>query len=131
MPRVGEDAEGSPEDGAGDEPLRTDGNRRWGEVTAMFGLHVVNALAGVAHPWFLGTDRVFMHPRELLCIGRKVLTWWRDEYPCMENIVAADNDRAIRLLKHWGAEFGGEETHRDVTFLRFAFPAIQALALAA
>jgi len=102
-----------------------------GSPVAMFGVVAVNMLTGVAHPWFLGTDRVFMHPRELLCIGRKVLTCWRDEYPCMENIVAADNDRAIRLLKHWGAEFGGEETHRDVTFIRFAFPAIQALALAA
>lgn len=103
-----------------------------GEPTAMFGLNVASALTGTATPWLLGTDRIFMHSRELICTGSKLLKRWKSEYPCMENIVSADNDRAILLLKHWGAEIGrSEQMHGGVAFLTFRFPAIQAVALAA
>jgi hypothetical protein len=101
-----------------------------GAVTAMFGLTVVSALSGVARPWFLGTDRVFMHPRELLCIGKRVLTWWKDEFPCLENIVAVNNHAAIRLLCKWGFEVGGAvEIHRGIEFVPFR--AIQAISVTA
>jgi hypothetical protein len=98
-----------------------------GGVTAMFGLTAVSVLDGAARPWFLGTDRVFMHPRELLCTGRKILSWWKSEFPSLENIVAVNNHAAIRLLMHWGAVVGGEEeVHGGVRFVPFHFPAIQA-----
>ena len=103
-----------------------------GTPVAMFGLHITNALCGHATPWFLGTERVFMHPRELLCIGRRVLSWWRGEFVSLENIVSVENERAIRLLRHWGADIGDkEELHRGIAFVPFCFPAIQADALAA
>ena len=98
-----------------------------GTPVAMFGLHVVNALSGEARPWFLGTDGVFKHPRELLTIGRKVIAWWRSEFPNLENIVAVENDKAVRLLVHWGAEVGGKrQVYNGVEFVPFRFPAIQA-----
>jgi hypothetical protein len=99
---------------------------------AMFGIYPLDAIGGSAIPWFLGTDRVFMHPRELLCSGRRILDWWRSKFPHLENIVAVENEAAIRLLTHWGAEVGGKtEVHRGVSFVPFRFPAIQALAKAA
>lgn len=99
-----------------------------GQPAAMWGLHVTSLVGGEATPWFLGTDRVFMHPRELLRIGSRIVAWWRSEYPYMRNIVSVENDRAIRLLRHWGAEIGEtRELHRGVAFVPFAFPpAIQA-----
>lgn len=98
-----------------------------GTPVAMFGLFVVSSLGGEARPWFLGTDLVFDHPRELLTIGRMVLDWWRAEFPVLENIVAVENVKAIRLLHHWGAVVGGkEEAHKGVIFVPFHFPAIQA-----
>lgn len=91
-----------------------------GIPAAMMGLHIMSLLSGSAAPWFLGTNRVFMHPRELLCTGRRILSWWKAEFPHLENIVSVENGRAIRLLKHWGFEVGGrEEMHRGVAFVPF------------
>lgn len=91
-----------------------------GIPAAMFGLHIINMLSGAATPWFLGTDRVFMHPRELLSTGKRILTMWRSEFPVLENIVSVENDAAIRLLRHWGFAVGGaEEVHRGVAFVPF------------
>lgn len=103
-----------------------------GEPMAMFGVVTVSSLGGVARPWFLGTDRVFMHTRDLLCIGSRIISWWRSEYQCMENIVSTENVKAIRLLQHWGFVVGGkEEVYRGVAFVPFHLPAIQAQAIAA
>lgn len=102
-----------------------------GEVTAMFGLNIVSAIEGRACPWFLGTDRVFMHGRDLLCTGGRILSWWRSEYPYLENLVSVENVRAIRLLRRWGFSVGGrEEVHRGVAFVPFR-SAIQAVMKAA
>ena len=103
-----------------------------GTPVAMFGLYVINMLNGEARPWFLGTEAVFRYPRELLVIGRRILGWWGREFPVMENIVAVENDRSIRLLKHWGALLGTErQVLRGIEFLPFHFPAIQAASVAA
>jgi hypothetical protein len=97
-----------------------------GTPVAMFGLFVVSAMTGEAVPWLLGTDRVFMHPRELLFIGRLTIEWWQSQYPHLGNIVAVQNRRAINLLRHWGAQIGREaEIHGGVEFVPFRFPAIQ------
>ena len=97
-----------------------------GKPMAMFGVVAVSMLSGVGRPWFLGTDRVFMHPRELLCTGKRIIAWWQSEFPHLENIVSADNVMAIRLLKRWGFEVGTEEeVHQGVAFVPFHL-AIQA-----
>lgn len=94
---------------------------------AMFGILPVSALTGEAQPWFLGTSEVLNYPRELLCIGRRIIAYWRQEYACLSNFVSADNAPAINLLRHWGFEIGTDERLiRDVRFVRFHFPAIQA-----
>lgn len=98
-----------------------------GAPVAMFGLHVVSVLNGTARPWFLGTERVMDYPRELLVVGKKILSWWRDEFPTLTNIVAVENHKAVRLLMAWGAEVGGkQQMHNGVLFVPFRFPAIQA-----
>lgn len=98
-----------------------------GAVTAMFGLTAVSALGGLARPWFLGSDDVFNHPRELLCTGRRIIQWWLREFPTLENIVAVNNHAAIRLLMHWGATVGGkQEAHRGVQFVPFTIQADEA-----
>jgi hypothetical protein len=97
-----------------------------GTPVAMFGLNVVSAAEGKARPWFLGTDGVFNHPRELLREGRRILAWWTGEFPNLENIVAVRNERAVRLLTHWGAIIGGKQQFlRGVEFVPFRIPAIQ------
>ena len=91
-----------------------------GTPVAMFGLYVINMLNGEARPWFLGTEAVFRYPRELLAVGRKIVEWWSNEFPRLENIVSIENEPAIRLLGKWGFEVGGElEDHRGIAFVPF------------
>lgn len=91
-----------------------------GRPEAMFGLVTVSALDGLARPWFLGTDAVFDHGREMLRTGRMITARWLDSNRRMENLVSATNDRAIRLLGRWGFVIGDETmTIGGVPFLKF------------
>ena len=107
-----------------------DGDDRPG---AMFGLFVDSMIGSQATPWFLGTDAVFDHPREMLVVGRWFIARWQEQFTHLSNIVARPNGRAIRMLKHWGADIGDEvQVHRGVEFLPFQWvAAIQAPAMAA
>jgi hypothetical protein len=69
---------------------------------AMFGLRIKSALAGIGTPWMLGTEAVYRHGREMLRMGAAVLRGMFDSTPSLENLVSADNARAIRLLERWG-----------------------------
>lgn len=71
------------------------------EPHAMFGVVEQNALTGDAVPWFLGTDEVYKHGRELLMWGRSILKHMGDSRR-LSNYVSSDNHRAIRLLQAWG-----------------------------
>ena len=73
---------------------------------AMFGVMVDSVLGRTAVPWFLGTDEVYRHGRELIMWGPGMISRFGD-YD-LRNLVAADNTKAIRLLKRWGFSLSDE-----------------------
>lgn len=86
----------------------------------MFGVVTTSALSREAVPWFLGTDEVYRHGRELLAWGPQFLRAMGDSRLTLRNLVSARNDRAIRLLRHWGFTIGEEEVDvRGVAFREF------------
>lgn len=92
-----------------------------GRPEAMFGVIVDSALSGKATPWFLGTDEVYRHGRELLAWGPEILADFGDSMRSMSNLVCADNDKALRLLRRWGFQVDAETVEvRGVPFHRFA-----------
>jgi hypothetical protein len=81
-----------------------------GRPEAMMGLTPVNALERQGTPWMLGTEVIYQHPRAMLYLGPKVIARWRDSTRNLSNLVAVRNARAIRMLRRWGFEVGGEPT---------------------
>jgi ribosomal protein S18 acetylase RimI-like enzyme len=73
-----------------------------GRPEAMFGLVVTSALGGEGRPWMLGSDAIYAHPRAMLRRGPRFLAAMFDATARLSNLVAADNARAIRLLRRWG-----------------------------
>lgn len=90
-----------------------------GKPEAMFGVVVESALTSEAVPWFLGTDEVYRHGRELLAWGPGIVSRLGDSLS-LRNLVSSRNNRAIRLLKRWGFTVGEEEVDvRGVGFRHF------------
>ena len=104
-----------------------------GRPLAMMGVCATGMLTGKGAPWFLGRDEVFEYARDLMTRGPKIIAWWHEAFPEMENIVSVENVKAVALLRKWGATIGGETvTHRGIEFVPFRFTAaIQAPAVAA
>lgn len=91
-----------------------------GQPEAMFGLVVESALTGDALPWFLGTDEVYRHGRELVRWGPSIVNSFGDSRLTLRNLVSSRNDRAIRLLRRWGfTVFDEEIAVRGVAFRKF------------
>lgn len=87
---------------------------------AMFGVGPLNLADSVGVPWFLGTDEVFRHPRELLRYGPRVVAAMHDRFRRLENVVSADNARALSLLAKLGFQVEGEAgLIGGVPFVRF------------
>lgn len=85
----------------------TDSDLAWtalvdGRPEAMFGFVTVSAIEGLARPWFLGSDAVFRHGREMLFYGPLVVRLMLDSSRQLGNLVSTGNARAIRLLERWG-----------------------------
>ena len=81
-----------------------------GRPEAMFGNVVVSALEGLGRPWFLGTDEVYRHGREMLVVAPRFVAAFFDSTPRLGNLVSAANGRAIRLLRRWGFVVEEQET---------------------
>ena len=81
-----------------------------GRAEAMFGLVVTSALGGEGRPWMLGSDAIYAHPRAMLRRGPRFLAAMFRSAPRLSNLVAADNVRAIRLLRRWGFTLDKETT---------------------
>ncbi len=95
-----------------------------GVPIAMLGLVALNLVEGVGVPWFLGTDAVYKQGRSFLVKGLPVIAHMRQTTPTLVNLVSADNDRAIRLLKRWGFGIGDKrEVHGGLDFLPFRISA--------
>jgi hypothetical protein len=87
---------------------------------AMFGLVPFSIANGIGRPWFLGTDEVYRHPREMISQGSFLVELMLDSFPRLENVVALDNVRAIRLLRAWDFVIGvDEQLIGGVRFLPF------------
>lgn len=91
-----------------------------GRPEAMFGVVTASVLTGEATPWFLGTNEVYRHGRELLMHGPAMIARLCDSRARLSNLVSARNRPAIRLLRRWGFTVGEEAvTVRGVDFLPF------------
>lgn len=98
------------------------------------GVVPISMMEGRATVWMLGSDVIYDHGRDLLTYGPLILEHWLETFRRLENIVAAQNTKAIRLLRHWAFTIGDQaQTHGGVAFLPFHIEraAIQATALAA
>jgi ribosomal protein S18 acetylase RimI-like enzyme len=92
-----------------------------GRPHAMFGLVIDSVLGGTGIPWFLATDRVLEHGREMLAFGRRAVAIMRDSTPRLANLVSADNTPAIRLLRRWGFEIEADTIMiNDMPFHHFS-----------
>lgn len=91
-----------------------------GRPEAMMGLVPVDLLSGKGTPWFLGTDEVYRHGREMIAWGPQILAQMLAVTPHLENHVASINSKAIRLLRAWGFAVEREANSiGGVDFFRF------------
>ena len=81
-----------------------------GRAEAMFGLVVTSALGGEGRPWMLGSDAIHDHPRAMLRRAPRFLAAMFAAAARLSNLVAADNVRAIRMLRRWGFTIDTETT---------------------
>lgn len=87
---------------------------------AMMGVASRNMLEGVGIPWMLGTDRIYDHPRDMIRNAPAVLGEMHRTFATLENLVSADNDRAVRYLRHVGFEFCTDPINvGGISFIRF------------
>jgi hypothetical protein len=77
-----------------------------GKPLAMLGVVPVDLVAGRGTIWMLGTEAVYDQGRALMTYGPRVIGDWLETFRRLENIISADNKRAIRMLRWWGFEFG-------------------------
>ena len=91
-----------------------------GRPEAMMGIAPISVIEDRGCPWFLGSDEVFAHGRDLLSIGPRVIEHMHGGFRRLENSVSVGNSRAIRLLARWGFTVGGDEFMvGNVAFVRF------------
>lgn len=91
-----------------------------GRPEAMMGLEVRSAIEGFGSPWMLATDAAYGHARDLIRLGPAIIAAMGDSTRHLANVVSRDNLRAIRMLRRWGFEVGGEVTMiGGVAFLTF------------
>lgn len=79
-----------------------------GQPHAMMGVAPRSMIEGVGVPWMLGTERVYDHGRDMVRHAPAILDEMHATFPVLENLVAADNVRARRFIRHVGFEFRPE-----------------------
>lgn len=73
-----------------------------GHPAAIFGVVPTNAICDVAAPWMLCTDEARFGARALVAMGPSLIKAMHDHWGHLENMVGAENRRAIRLLQKLG-----------------------------
>ena len=68
----------------------------------MFGVLPLSIIEGRGAPWFLGTDDLLTGARQWIKWGPGFVEAMQGDFPRLQNIVAIDNHRAIRVLKALG-----------------------------
>lgn len=91
-----------------------------GRPEAMMGVMPTSMMSGSGVVWMLGTEALYDHKRAFLALGPHVVDAMLDDFRRLENIVSADNARAIRFLRWLGFIVGGNaEMHSGVAFVPF------------
>lgn len=91
-----------------------------GKPEAMLGVVAESMVESAGTPWLLGTDAVYERGRDMLVKGRDVVALMLNTFSRLGNLVSADNDAAIRLLRRWGFSVEGGPVHiGGVSFLHF------------
>ena len=91
-----------------------------GRPEAMMGAAPVSMLGGRALIWLLGTDALYREKRAWALLGPRVIDDMLKTFRTVENIVAVENVRAIRFLRHMGFHIGGAVRHHGgVAFVPF------------
>lgn len=94
---------------------------RDGVPHAMMGVVSDGLLAGSGRVWFLGTDEVYRHGRDLLTYGPLFIEHWLEMFKRLHNIVIVENKDAILLLNRWGFDVGGDvEIYGGERFVPFS-----------
>ncbi|HWW56357.1 MAG TPA: hypothetical protein VN047_05645 [Sphingopyxis sp.] len=75
---------------------------------AMMGVTSRSMVEAVGVPWMLGTERIYDHARDLVRYAPAILAEMHLTFDRLENLAAADNDRALRFLRHVGFEICAE-----------------------
>lgn len=92
-----------------------------GMPVCMFGVCAADMATGKGIPWLLASDELFEYSTDLMRLGPKALRWWGETFSLLENVIAADNHRAIALLERWGFIVGSDrQTIGGVEFRPFA-----------
>lgn len=74
------------------------------EPHAMVGVASLSMMEGIGEPWMLGTERIYDHGRDLVRHTPAILAEMFSTFSRLENIVSADNDRAISFIRYAGFE---------------------------
>lgn len=91
------------------------------EPHAMMGVVSKNMMEGAGVPWMLGTERIYDHARDMIRHAPGILGEMHATFPTLENYVSADNERAVRFLRHVGFEICEHLSMvRGVPFVRFS-----------
>lgn len=92
-----------------------------GKPVGMFGVLPLSIIEGRGAPWFLGTDELLTGARQWIKWGPGFVEAMQGDFPRLQNIVAIDNHRAIRVLKALGFAVSTETVIvGDVAMVRFS-----------
>lgn len=69
---------------------------------AMFGVMAISVLEGKGAPWLLGTDEIVQGARQFIRWGMPFVREMQREFPHLVNMVGAENDKALRVLRFLG-----------------------------
>ena len=88
-----------------------------GRPEGMLGAVPMSMIGGKALVWMLGTDTLYRHPRGWALLAPRVIDDMLATFSRLENVVSADNHRAISFLAHVGFHVGG--TVRNISGVDF------------
>ena len=91
-----------------------------GRPVAMLGVAPISVIDGRGAIWMLATDDAYQGRRLWIKLAPKMIKAMLDEWPRLENLIAVENVKAVRVLKWLGFQFDGEVRYeRGVPFRRF------------
>lgn len=91
-----------------------------GRPEAMLGVVTNSLLDRSGTIWMLATDEIYRRKRELVTFGPLIVDELIQGYREVGNVVAVENEKAVRFMRRLGFIVGGEvKTYRGVRFIPF------------